>query len=89
MKKWNIEIKETKDGLLIAAPFIPDSDELTPAEWAIKESVAFIAYALAAAATTADYVAGAKNGLPLPNRGSLRLTNKCNQLINKERKKND
>ncbi|OHR11738.1 hypothetical protein [Neisseria sp. HMSC078C12] len=73
MKKWNIEIKETEEGLLIAAPFIPDSDELTPAEWAIKESVAFIAYALAAAATTEDYVEGAKERIATAEQGLFEI----------------
>ena len=81
MKKWNIEIKDTNDGLLIAAPFIPNSDELTPAEWAIKESVAFIAYALAAAATTADYVEGAKERIATAEQGLFEIT-KQKQSIN-------
>lgn len=81
MKKWNIEIKESKDGLLIAAPFIPNSDELTPAEWAIKESVAFIAYALAAAAMTEDYVEGAKERIATAEQGLFELT-KQKQSIN-------
>ena len=81
MKKWNIEIKETEEGLLIAAPFIPDSDELTPAEWAIKESVAFIAYALEAAATTEDYVEGAKERIATAEQGLFEI-NKQMQSIN-------
>lgn len=77
MKKWNIEIKETEEGLLIAAPFIPDSDELTPAEWA----VAFIAYALAAAAMTEDYVEGAKERIATAEQGLFEI-NKQMQSIN-------
>lgn len=49
MKKWKIEIKETESGVVIDAPFIPASDEMTALEWAVKEIVAFTAYALAAA----------------------------------------
>ena len=83
MKNWNIEIKETEESLLIAAPFISDSDELTPAEWAIKESVAFIAYALAAAAaaTTEDYVEGAKERIATAEQWLFEI-NKQMQSIN-------
>lgn len=32
MRKWEIEIKETEEGVVIDAPFIPASDELTSLE---------------------------------------------------------
>lgn len=60
MKKWKIEIKETEEGVVIDAPFIPASDELTSSEWAVKEIVVFAAYTVAVAATTEDYVERAK-----------------------------
>ena len=69
MKKWKIEIKETESDVVINAPFIPASDELTLLEWVVKEIVAFTAYAVAAAATTEDYVEGVKSVLPTLNKG--------------------
>lgn len=60
MKKWKIEIKETEKGVVIDAPFIPASDELTSSEWAVKEIVVFAAYTVAVAETIEDYVDRAK-----------------------------
>ena len=69
MKKWKIEIKETESGVVIDAPFITASDEMTALEWAVKEIVAFTAYALAAAATSEDYVEGAKERIAAAEQG--------------------
>ena len=82
MKKWKIEIKETESDVVINAPFIPASDELTLLEWVVKEIVAFTAYALAAAATTEDYVEGAKERIATAEQGLLKLKTKFNQSIN-------
>lgn len=69
MKKWKIEIKETESGVVIDAPFITASDEMTALEWVVKEIVAFTAYALAAAATSEDYVEGAKERIAAAEQG--------------------
>lgn len=82
MKKWKIEIKETESDVVFNAPFIPASDELTSLEWAVKEIVAFAAYALAVAATTEDYVEGAKERVADAEQGLLKLKTKFNQSIN-------
>lgn len=81
MKKWKIEIKETESGLVIDAPFITASDEMTALEWAVKEIVAFTAYALAAAATSEDYVEGAKERIAAAEQGLFDIKNK-GQSIN-------
>lgn len=81
MKKWKIEIKETESGLVIDAPFITASDEMTALEWAVKEIVAFTAYALAAAATSEDYVEGAKERIVAAEQGLFDIKNK-GQSIN-------
>ncbi|WP_107842633.1 hypothetical protein [Neisseria sicca] len=81
MKKWKIEIKETESGVVIDAPFIPASDEMTALEWAVKEIVAFTAYALAAAATSEDYVEGAKERIAAAEQGLFDIKNE-GQSIN-------
>ncbi|OFR84989.1 hypothetical protein HMPREF2865_05090 [Neisseria sp. HMSC073G10] len=81
MKKWKIEIKETESGVVIDAPFITASDEMTALEWAVKEIVAFTAYALAAAATSEDYVEGAKERIAAAEQGLFDIKNE-GQSIN-------
>lgn len=81
MKKWKIEIKETESGVVIDAPFITASDEMTALEWAVKEIVAFTAYALAAAATSEDYVEGAKEQIAAAEQGLFDIKNE-GQSIN-------
>lgn len=81
MQKWKIEIKETESGVVIDAPFIPASDEMTALEWAVKEIVAFTAYALASAATSEDYVEGAKERIAAAEQGLFDIKNE-GQSIN-------
>ena len=81
MKKWKIEIKETESGVVIDAPVITASDEMTALEWAVKEIVAFTAYALAAAATSEDYVEGAKERIAAAEQGLFDIKNE-GQSIN-------
>lgn len=80
MKKWKIEIKETESGVVIDAPFIPASDELTSLEWAVKEIVAFTAYAVAAAATTEDYVEGEKERIANAEQGLFDIKNEVQSI---------
>lgn len=75
MKNWKIEIKETEDNVAIAAPFIPAGDGLTATEWAVKEIVAFAAYALVAATTDEDYIKGAKERIADAEQGLLDIQN--------------
>lgn len=80
MRKWKIEIKETEEGVVVDAPFIPASDELTALEWAVKEIVAFTAYAVAAAATTEDYVEGAKERIANAEQGLFDIKNEVQSI---------